>query len=241
LNQILHKALTLTFLAFSLTPRTPAAGAQSPAATPFNDQGTFVISYAGKAIGTEKFSIRSSSNEVQAEGQISLHYADGGRNVDIQTFPKLVLSHGLEPIAYTWDEKSPDSNHLEVDFRSSPARSTLKKSDGKQDVREFRFEPNLVILDDNVVHHYELLAWRYLATPGGVQPFNGYIPQEALPGGLAVVEVDAGDMKGQGKKKNPRHLIVTTDNLRVDLWVDGSGRVERVSFPSAQLEAVRKK
>ena len=98
-----------------------------------------------------------------------------------------------------------------------------------------------MILDDNVVHQYELLAWRYLATSGGIQSFNGYIPQEALPGGLAVTEVEIGDQKSQEKKSKPRHLIVTTDNLRVDLWVEGSGRVERVSFSSAQLEAVRKK
>jgi hypothetical protein len=241
LNHNLEKALTLTFLAFSFAPPTAAAGAQSPEAPASNDQGTFVISYAGKEIGTEKFSIRSSSKEVRAEGEISLHYTDNGKKVDVETTPKLVLSPSLEPLAYTWDEKSPESNHLEVDFRSSPARSTLKKSDGKLDVREFKFAPNLVVLDDNVVHHYELLAWRYLGTSGGLRPFTGYIPQEALPGGLAVNEVEMGDLKGHEKKNKLRHLIVTTDNSRVDVWVGSSGRVERVSFPSAQLEYMRKK
>jgi len=217
------------------------ARAQSPTALNFNDQGTFVISYAGRPIGTEKFSIRTTSKQVEAQGEIRLQYEDGGRRVDLQTFPKLVLDSALEPITYTWDEKSPDSNHLEVDFRSSPARSTLKKSDGKEDVREFRFGPNLVVLDDNVVHHYELLAVRYLQKPGGIQAFNGYIPQEALPGALAVSDAGTGGAKMDGKNKNLKHLIVSTDSLRVDLWVDQAGRVERVSFPSAQLEATRKK
>lgn len=234
MNQKIHKTLALSLLA--LIAPFEALG-QSPAAPAINDQGTFVISYQGQAIGTEKFSIRSGSKQVEAEGQISLHYTDAGKKMDLETSPKLVLTPALDPVAYNWEEKSPDTNRLEVDFRSSPARSTLTKSDGRQDVREFQFGPNLVVLDDNVVHHYELLAWRYLASAGGTQSFNGYIPQEALPGGLAVTEADT----GLGKQKHPKHLIVTTDNLRVDLWVDRSGRVERVSFPSAQLEAVRKK
>lgn len=236
LNPIVYQAYAFTLLALAAPGAFPA---ESPAAATPNDQGTFVISYAGREIGTEKFSIRTSSTQVEAEGQISLHYTDGGKKVDVETAAKLVLSPALEPLAYTWDEKSPDTNHLEVDFRTSPAKSTLKKSDGKLDVRDFKFGPNLVVLDNNVVHHYELLAWRYLQTAGGIQPFNGYIPQEALPGGLAVTEVAGGDAKSE--KKNLSHLIVSTDTSRVDLWVDSSGRVERVSFPSAQLEALRKR
>ncbi len=74
-------------------------------------------------MGTEKFSIRSSSNQILAQGEVTLLYEDSGLAVNIHTFPKLVLSSKLEPISYAWDEKSPDIYHLEVDFRSSPGRN----------------------------------------------------------------------------------------------------------------------
>lgn len=237
MNRTLHKLVAAVILA-AVSPF--PAYAQSPPPSPFNDQGTFVISHAGRTIGTEKFSILSSSNQIEAQGEIILRYEEGGRTVDIHTFPKLVLSFQLEPVSYLWDEKSPDTNHLEVNFRSSPARSVLKKSDGKEDVREFQFGPNLVVLDDNIFHQYELLVWRYLRTPGGNQAFNGYIPQEALPGGLAVVDAGTTETGVQGKK-NLRHLIVTTDTLQVDLWVDDLGRLDRLVSPSAELEVMRKK
>ncbi len=235
-SSLLHKFAALAVL---VAAADISARAQTPAAQNFNDAGTFVVSYAGRPIGTEKFSIRSSGKQIEAEGQISLHYNDSGKTVDLETQPKLILDAALKPLAYTWEEKSPDSNHLEVDFRSSPVRSTLRKSDGKEDIREFNFGQDLVVLDDNVVHHYELLALRYLQTPGGVRTYTGYIPQEALPGQLSVSEASAG--KSPGQEKDQKHLIVATESLRVDLWVDGAGRVERVSFPSAQIEAVRKK
>jgi len=237
LKRILSKALAVAILA-AVVPSTPYP--QSPPPSAFNDQGTFIISQAGRPMGTEKFSIRSSSNQILAQGEVTLLYEDSGRAVNIHTFPKLVLSSKLEPISYAWDEKSPDIYHLEVDFRSSPARSVLKKSNGKEDVRVFRLGLDLVILDNNIFHQYELLVRRYLASPGGIQAFNGFIPQEALPGGLAVADAGTAETKGRGKKKNLRHLIVTTNTLRVDLWVDNLGRLDRLLSPSAELEVVRK-
>jgi len=237
LKRILPKPLAAVILAAVI----PLTGyAQSPPST-FDDQGTFIISQAGRLMGTEKFSIRSTSNQIQAQGEVTLRYEDSGRAVNIHTFPRLVLSSELEPVSYVWDEKSPDISHLEVDFRSSPARSVLKKSDGKRDVREFQLRPDVVILDNNIFHHYELLVRRYLRTPGGIQAFNGFIPQEALPGGLAVADAGTAEPKVLGKQKGLRHLIVTTDTLRVDLWADDLGRLDRLLSPSAQLEVVRKK
>lgn len=236
MKRILRKPLTALILA-AVTPLT--AYAQSPPST-LDDQGTLIISQAGRPMGTEEFTIRSSSNQIQAQGEVTLHYQDSGRAVNIHTFPTLVLSSELEPVSYVWDEKNPEISHLEVDFRSSPARSVLKKSDGKQDVREFQLRPDVVILDNNIFHHYELLVRRYLRTPGGIQAFSGFIPQEALPGGLTVADAGTAETNISGKK-NLRHLVVTTDTLRVDLWVDDLGRLERLLSPSAELEVVRKK
>jgi hypothetical protein len=45
----------------------------------------------------------------------------------------------------------------------------------------------------------------------------------------------------EGTTLNLRHLILTTELARVDLWVDDQAYLQVVSVPEAQFQAVRKK
>jgi hypothetical protein len=205
-----------------------------------NDHGVFVISQAGRPIGTETFTIKSSSHQLEAEAKIELRVKQDGKTYDFKTTPKLVMNDDLQPLTYSWSQKGAQSSELSVDFRSTPAKAHYRTVSGEADDREFELPKDVVILDDNVIHHYQLVVERYRQTQGGKRTFHAFIPQEALPGALNVE--DAGEEQAEvgGEKRNLKHLVITTDLARIDLWTDSQDRVERVSIPVAAIEAVRK-
>ncbi|MBZ5545452.1 MAG: hypothetical protein LAO07_17530 [Acidobacteriia bacterium] len=205
-----------------------------------NDRGVFVVSQAGRPIGTETFAIKSSSHQVEAEAKIELRVEQDGKSFEFRTSPKLVMNSDFEPLTYSWSQKSAQSSELSVDFRSTPAKAHYRTVTGQADEREFELPKDVVILDSNVFHHYQLVIQRYRRTPGGKQAFHAFIPQEALPGSLNVEDVGKEQVEVGGEKRNLRHLVITTDLARIDLWADSQDRVERVSIPAAGIEAVRK-
>jgi len=206
-----------------------------------DDEGVFLISSAGKPVGSESFKIRSSAGKVEARGEIRLHAEQNGKQVNVQSFPDLVLDSQLRPVTYTWNLKGPQSSRLEVDFRGQPARVRYKTVDGNEDDRDFQLPPDVMVLDDNVIHHYELIVARFLAMGGGKQTLHVFVPQEALPSLLSVEDTGNATNSTGMAAANLRHLLLTTDVTHFDLWVDEQQRLERVFVPAAQLEAIRKR
>jgi len=222
------------------------SGGQNPPApntsASADDQGTFATFFAGHPLGTEKFNIRSSAGEIAAEAEIEMKVQQGGQTVHLKSRPRLVLTSQFEPQTYAVNQEGSQPFHLEVDFRASPAVSRLRLASSKQDDhRDFVLNKDVLILDDNVVHHYQLLVDRFALKPEKKQTFNAYIPQEAVPGVLEVEEVGPEDVEFAGRHETLRHLVVTTDLARIDLWVDGQQHLQRVHNLASQIEAVRTK
>jgi hypothetical protein len=206
-----------------------------------DDEGVFVVSLAGRPVGTERFKIHSSPGKVEAQGEIRLQLERNGKTVGVQSFPDLVLDPQLRPVTYTWNQKGPQSSRLEVDFSGKLAKVRYKTVSGNEDNRDFALPADVVVLDDNVVHHYQLIIARYQAMGGGKQTFPVFVPQEALPSLLTVEDMGNAATGIAGVTANLRHLVITTDVTHVDLWVDDQQHLERVSVPEAQLEAIRKR
>jgi len=206
-----------------------------------DDEGVFVVSLAGRPVGTERFKIHSSPGKVEAQGEIRLQLERNGKTVGVQSFPDLVLDPQLRPVTYTWNQKGPQSSRLEVDFSGKLAKVRYKTVSGNEDNRDFALPADVVVLDDNVVHHYQLIIARYQAMGGGKQTFRIFVPQEALPSLLTVEDMGSAASTIDGVTVNLRHLFITTDVTHIDLWVDDQQHIERVSVPAAQLEAVRKR
>jgi hypothetical protein len=214
-----------------------AASAVAPNDIP--DQGTFVLSRAGKQYGSEKFSIQSAGGKVTAEGETQLREEGGAHSPELTTFSKLVLDSKLHPQLYTWSTKGSKRYNLLVDFTGPLAKAQLHQPEGKDDIREFQLSKDVVVLDNNVIHHYQLLVDRYNLTPGGKQTFKAFIPQAAIPGELTVQDAGLDNPKLAGSDQALRHLVVTTDNAEIDLWVDTQGRLQRLYWSAPQLEALR--
>ncbi len=176
-----------------------------------------------------------------AKAQVQLQVEQDGKSVEVKTFPDLVLNSRFEPLTYSWSQKGNQSSRLEIDFRKSPARCHYHTVTGLEDNRDFDLPSDVVVLDDNVLHHYELVIFRLgRSAGGGRQTLKAFIPQEAVPGVLSIEDLgDDPPQAGQHKGKL-RHLRMTTELTQIDLWVDKQQRLQRVSNPATQFEAVRK-
>ena len=205
------------------------------------DQGVFLISAGGKQVGTESFKIHSSAGKVEARGEVRLHVEQNGKTVNVQSFSELVLDPLLRPLTYTWSQQGPQSSRLEADFRARPVRVRYRTIDGTEDDRTFELPPDVMVLDDNVFHHYELIVARFLALGVAKQTLPIFVPQEALPSVLTVQDMPNPSEPGSPAPANLRHLMITTDVTHIDLWLDPQLHLERISVPTAQLEAVRKR
>jgi hypothetical protein len=206
-----------------------------------DDEGVFVISVAGRPVGSESFKIHSSSGKIEARGEIRLNIEQNGKAVGVRSFPSLVLDSQLRPVTYAWSLQGPQSSRLDVDFRAKLARVRYRTINGNEDDRDFELPSDVVVLDDNVIHHYQLIVARFQAMGGGKQTFRVFVPQEALPSFMTVEDVGSAATSAGAAAANLRHLVITTDVTHIDLWVDERQHLERVSVPAAQLEALRKK
>jgi len=239
-----HRSSTLVRLCAAIFACNLAALAQQvpSMASPLtaDDEGVFLISVAGRSVGSESFKIHFSAGKVVARGEIRLHVAQNGKAMNVQSYPTLTLDAQLHPLSYTWSQQGPQSSRLEIDFRSNPAKVRYKTVNGSVDDRSFQLAPDVMVLDDNVIHQFQLIAARFQAMGGGKQTMPVFVPQEALPSVLTIEEAGKGDASPGTETSHRRHLVITTDVTHIDLWVDEQRRLERVLVPAAQLEAVRK-
>lgn len=149
--------------------------------TQVDDEGIFEVSLAGRAVGSETFKIHTAAGKIEAEAEIQLRVEQHGKTVDVRSSSHMILDPQLRPLTYTWSQQGARSSGLEADFRAKLTRVRYLTVSGAADDRGFELPPDVVILDDNVFHHYQLIAARYEAMGSGKQTFHVFVPQEALP------------------------------------------------------------
>lgn len=204
------------------------------------DHGTFEIFSAGKSIGTETFEIRVHSDRVEATGEDHLQVDQSGKTVEVDTTSTYVLDSHLNPISYAWAQKGAQSSQLSVDFRSKPAHARYKEVNGKEEQEKFKLDNDVVVLDDNVIHHYELALDRYDQAQGGPQVLNGFVPQEAQPGVIILNYAGLDQTTLNGSQVTLRHFVLAAGSAQINLWADDQGRLQIVSTADLKLQARRK-
>ena len=204
------------------------------------DQGTFEIFSGGKSIGTEDFAIRIHSEHVEARSDEQLQVDQNGKMIAVETSSNFVLDLHLNPISYTWSQKGAQSSQLSIDFRTQPAHARYKQITGKEDQREFKLDTDVVVLDDNVIHHYELAIARYDLAKGGPQVLSGFVPQEAMPGVLMMNDAGLDETMLNGVKVTVRHYALVAGSTQINLWADDRGHLQLMSTADFQFQARRK-
>jgi hypothetical protein len=98
---------------------------------------------------------------------------------------------------------------------------------------------DVVVLDDNVFHHYVLLARRYDYSKGGVQEFSAFVPQQFLAGGISVADKGFENVQLGNKTLSLQHLLVDTGEIQISLWLNKEHELEKISVPKSNVEVLR--
>jgi hypothetical protein len=200
----------------------------APASRLAEDQGTFRILLHGKQVGSEQFSIAPAGSVWMARGVLELTLPGQPPERD-ET--RLELAPSGAPLHYDWIRKTADKRSLGVDFGGGAATLVLRKPGSAPLVQKFTFSRlPIVVLDNNMYHHYAILARLYDWQRGGPQQFAVLIPQDELPGTLIVQAVAGGAAK---------QLVVHTADLQVNLYLDSSLRLVRLDVPGSGAAIVR--
>lgn len=233
MKQTISVAIAAALLAAvaALPASSGSAGVKS--ATVFApDKGNFKILVGGQQIGKEEFEIGPNAGGWVARGNSEVQTADGMTKVS----GSLQLNNDGTPASYEWSTQGAKKAGASITFSGSTATIDLRLEGRRPFTQQFTFQsPQIAVLDNNLYYQYAVLARLYDRDKKGTQTFSVLVPQELTPGTLTVDSL--GDQNTTGGKKM-EELVVKTEDLEVDLFLDG-GKLMRIVAPSTNAEIDR--
>jgi len=207
--------------------------AASPAANSIftKDKGKFRILVNGQEAGKEEFETSPSGDNWVARGTAEVQSPQGATRVT----GTLELRPDGTPLHYEWSAQGPKKAAATINFNGTVANIELRLEGMRPFSQAFTFSsPRVAVLDNNLYHHYAILARLYDWNQKGAQTFSVLVPQEMTPGTVTVESLGKQE-SGGGKLEE---LRVKTEDLEIDLFLDGA-RLQRLVSPSANAEIVR--
>lgn len=197
------------------------------------DKGRLKILLDGQSVGSEQFEISPSAGLWIARGNTDIQ-APGAKQTHVASTFRL-QSDGT-PQQYDWSAQGEKKASGSVRFQGGIATVQLDLGGTKPFDEEHTFSsPRIAVLDNNLYHHYAILARIYDWNKRGKQSFPVLIPQDITPG---MIEVDA-----TGKETidgaSYETLKLTTPDLEVTLYLDQSHRLMRLAVPGSKVVVVR--
>ncbi len=217
------------------TAETPGP-AQRKAAAPRRfapDKAKLKILLDGQPVGAEEFEIAASGDAWTAKGATELHVPEGG---SARVTATLQLRGDGSPKSYEWTSQGEKKNGARIAFEGGVAKIQLEMEGAKPFQQELTFgTPMVAVLDNNLYHHYEVLARVYDWNKKGAQTFPVLIPQDLTPGSIVVEATGSQAVDG----KSYEGLRVATSDLEVLLYLDSNRRLMRLEVPSSKVSVVR--
>jgi hypothetical protein len=197
------------------------------------DKGKFNILLDGKSVGKEEFEIAPNGAGWLAKGTTEIK-SDSGQAT--QVTGNLTLQSNGAPMAYDWVSKADKTNSAHILFANGIAKISLEVQGAKPFEQDLSFNSPLVaVLDNNLYHHYEVLARIYDWSKRGAQTLPVLIPQEITPGSITAEATGSASSGG----KTYEGLRVTTSDIEVLLLLDTNHRLMRLEVPAMKVVVVR--
>ena len=123
------------------------------------------------------------------------------------------------PVSYEWSTQG-RRKHRPRSLSADPMATIELRLEGRRPfTQQFTFNsPQIAVLDNNLYYQYAVLARLYDRDKKGVQTFSVLVPQELTPGSVTVQSL--GEQNSNSGKKL-EELVVKTEDLEVDLFLDG--------------------
>jgi hypothetical protein len=196
------------------------------------DKGAFKILVNGQQVGKEEFEIAPDGDNWVAKGSSEIRSADAVTRVS----GTLRLRADGTPVNYEWTTQGAKKASATINFSGPIATIELRLEGRRPFTQQFTFgSAQIAVLDNNLYYQYAVLARMYDRDRKGTQNFPVLVPQELTPGNLTVESL--GEQNAGGGKKM-EELVVKTEDLEVDLFLDG-GKLMRIVAPSTNAEIDR--
>lgn len=197
------------------------------------DKGKFRVLLDGQPVGTEEFEISPSGKEWLARGTTEIRIPSGPA---VQVTARLNLLADGTPLRYEWSAQGQKKASATVEFQGGKAKMALRLEGAQPFLQELSFgSPRVVVLDNNVYHHYIILARLYDWNAKGAQTFPVLIPQDMTPGSITVESLGPQTVDGSSLEL----LRVHSPDLELNLYLDANHHLVRLTVPSAKAEIRR--
>jgi hypothetical protein len=224
-------AISGTALALAFTVNLAAQKNSAPSVFQA-DKGKFDILLDGKAVGKEEFEIAPNGAGWVAKGSTEIK-AEGAEE---HVTGNLTLQSNGAPMAYDWVSKTDKTNSAHITFANGIAKIALEVQGARPYEQDLTFNSPLVaVLDNNLYHHYAVLARIYDWSKRGPQTLPVLIPQEITPGSITAEATGSATSGG----KTYEGLRVTTSDIEVLLLLDSNHRLMRLEVPASKVAVVR--
>jgi hypothetical protein len=203
------------------------------------DRGTFKIFSDGQLVGKETFQISSDAMNFKATGETLLVLERMKEKVTFNIKSNFQFARTFEPLNYQVFQEA-GGNIVKASVKFKAAASEVVYEIGREaDRRTIELKRDVMVLDDNVYHHYIVLARRYDYLKGGDQQFSAFIPQQFISGEVTVSDKGTEPVDFAGVKIMLQHLLVDTGDLQISLWVDPNHVLKKIAVPQSKVEVVR--
>ena len=214
----------LSLVAAASCALTTAGGAKNSGAAAnsvfVSDKGKLRVLLDRQQVASEEFELSPSGSDWIAHGVVE---------IKIPSTPVTHVSATMRlgadgvPQSYDWSSQTEKKNGAHIVFENGVAKITLQMQGASPFQQDITFATaKVVILDNNVYHHYALLARVYDWSKGGAQTFPVFIPQDLTPGSITVDSKPAQTVEG----KSFEMLQVSTSDLEVLLFLDSTHRTD---------------
>lgn len=197
------------------------------------DKGKLKILLDGKSVATEEFEISPSAGNWTAHGTTEMEPPGSKHTRVTSTFR---LANDGTPQNYEWEMKGEKSASGSVAFQGGVATVQVNLGGRKPFEEQHTFgSPRIAILDNNLYHHYAILARLYDWNKKGKQSLPVLVPQAITPG---TIDIEGGS-KENVDGASYETLKLTTPDLAVTLYLDASHRLMRLAVPASKVIVVR--
>lgn len=220
---------TLTLLFASSLAISPAAlRAQASAVV---DEGTFMITQQGAPYGRESFRIV----RTPAPGGQVYRATGQGALGDYRVTSSLGADSAGVPVAYESELRLNGRIVQRLRGRGRPGRFTiLSNTTSGEAAREYVLDTGALLLDGDVIHHYFFVPM--VADRANLSVIAPRLGEQAR---YRLEELDGQSIDIGGRGIETRHFALSGNGVRREVWVDGRGRLLKVSIPDKGLVAVR--
>lgn len=199
-----------------------------------DEKGRFKVMADGQLVATEEFQISGNGGEWHARGNSEVPASAAGSTSKVSG--KLDLTGDGRPVRYEWSASAPKKASAVIEFSGGTAKMELRMDNAAPFNQDFTFDSaRVVILDNNLYHHYAILARLYDWKAKGPQSFTVFIPQDTTPG---IVLVEYGGAKVVEGVQLEMLRVRSADN-EIELYCDSSAKLLRISVPSSKVEIIR--